>query len=156
ADVPGLARGFKASPTPMSDFRQRVLSGIAWNSVAQIGSQIINFVVSLILTRLLPPSSFGLIAMAGVVTGFFAIFPGLGLGAALVQKADVEARHFTSICWVSLLVSAGLGLLVALSGPLAARSFSEPALTAILIALALQFPLSALGAIHRVHLRREL
>jgi PST family polysaccharide transporter len=140
----------------MSDFRQRVLKGIAWNSVAQIGGQVINFVVSLVLTRLLPPSSFGLIAMAGVVTGFFAIFPGLGLGAALVQKADVEARHFTSIYWVNLLMSAGLGLLVALSGPLAARSFAEPALTAILVALALQFPLSALGSIHRVHLRREL
>jgi PST family polysaccharide transporter len=140
----------------MSDFRRRVLHGFAWNSVAQIGNQAINFVVSLVLTRLLPPSSFGLIAMAGVVTGFFSVFPGLGLGAALVQKTDAEARHFTSIYWVNLLVSGALALLVALTGPLAARAFSEPLLVAILGALALQFPLAALGSIHRVHLRREL
>jgi PST family polysaccharide transporter len=140
----------------MSEFRKRVIAGIAWNSIAQIGTQVINFVTTLILTRLLPPSSFGLIAMAGVVTGFFAIFPGLGLGAALVQKADAEERHFTSIYWVNLFVSLALALMVAACGPFAARSFSEAALTPILGALALQFPLSALGSIHRVHLRRAL
>ncbi len=140
----------------MSEFRRRVLHGIAWNTVAQVGSQAINFTVTLVLTRLLPPSSFGLIAMAGVVTGFFSIFPGLGLGAALEQKTDADERHYTSIFWVNLFVSGALGILVALAGPVAARSFTEPELTPILAALGLQFPIMALGAIHRVHLRRAL
>jgi O-antigen/teichoic acid export membrane protein len=140
----------------VSELRRGIVRGVAWNALSQVGNQVINLGITVLLTRILPASTFGLIAMAGVFTGFFLVFPGLGLGAALVQKADAEERHFTSVYWVNLLFSFFLAALVALAGPVAAWFFREPALVPILGALAFQFPITAIAAISRVRLRREL
>ncbi len=140
----------------MTELRRGILRGVAWNGLAQAGNQAINLGVMVVLTRILPASTFGLVAMAGVFTGFFSLFPGLGLGAALVQKEDAEERHFVSVFWVNAGLSLALAALVALMGPVGAWFFDEPALVGILGALAVQFPITAIGAISRVRLRRDM
>ena len=82
------------------NLRQKTVSGIGWSSVAQVGRQLIMFLITVLLARLLTPEDFGLVGMILVFTGFVALFGELGFGAALIQRKEVDETYLSSIFWV--------------------------------------------------------
>ena len=81
----------------MGEFRARTLSALSWSGIAQVARQLLQFVISVILARLLSPQEFGLIGMIVVFTGFARIFSDIGMGAALIQKLNLEQRHLNTV-----------------------------------------------------------
>lgn len=87
---------------------KKIKSGLFWVFVNQGGNQVIQFVISIVLARLIAPSEFGLISMVIFFTGFADVFKNLGMGAALIQKSDVDDRDYSTVFWLYL----GLGFLL--------------------------------------------
>lgn len=140
----------------MNDLRRLVVSGTAWNVIAGLGRYAFDLVVNIVLARVLLPSDFGVVAMATVVSAFVAIFGTFGLGSALVQRSQIDARHVSAVFWLSLLIGVGIGAVTAAAGPLAAWFYGEPRLTTILLVLALQFPIAGLLTVPQSLLQRDL
>ena len=75
----------------MANFtKQEVVKNFSWRYLGRFGSQIISFVVTIILARLLTPDAFGAVAIVSIFTNFLQVFVDSGLGTALVQKKNAE------------------------------------------------------------------
>src|SRR5687768_1998645 len=78
-------------------------------------SQGFKFCVSLgttmVLGRLLRPEDYGLIGMVAVVIGFVSMFKDLGLSAATVQREEITSAQVSTLFWVNVSLSVGVGLL---------------------------------------------
>lgn len=136
--------------------RERTITGVGWTAVAQTGRQVSQFVVSVILARLLTPEDFGLVAMIVVFTGFATLFGEMGFSAALVQRQKPEERHYSSIFWLSLLAGLVLAGVVVAVAPAVAKFYDEARLTSLTVLLALNFPISSLSLVQRAVLMRAM
>ncbi|WP_407931335.1 oligosaccharide flippase family protein, partial [Ignavibacterium album] len=95
----------------MINLKQKTISGIAWNTIGKISNQILQFILSVILMRLLLPSDYGLLAMAMVLIGFAGIFSEFGFSSALVQNQYINESHKSSIFWLNIIIGSLLTLL---------------------------------------------
>lgn len=139
----------------MSGMRQKAASGVKWITISQAIRGIAQLLGLFILARLLPPSDFGLIAIATVFTGVASLFRDFGTAAAIIQKPQISAKLLDCVFWLNLLFGLGIALLLFLVSPLVAYSFAEPRLIHVLWMLALTFPISALGVVHQALLERK-
>jgi len=140
----------------MRDLRRRTLSGLNWSAVGQSFQQLAAFLFSIMLARILTPDDFGLIAMVLVFSGFATLLSELGLGAALVQRAELAHGHINAAFWANLVAGFVLALTFFVLAPVLASFYSHPALEAISRAVALLFIVSALGVVQGALLQREM
>ena len=118
---------------------KRAMSAASWRFAASAVGAVLSFGIHIWLARLLPPSDFGLIAMAFIFTGLARIVSNFGLPAAVVQRADLTEEHIRTAFTLSSL----LGLIVMLSlialSPLSTLVFPEPRLPALIQTLSVMF-----------------
>ncbi|MBD2355855.1 MOP flippase family protein [Tolypothrix sp. FACHB-123] len=135
---------------------QKATKGIVWSIAQKWGMQVISFVTFLLLSRLLEPKAFGLVAMATVFTAFIEIFMDQGFSDAIVQRKDLEPEHLDTAFWTSVLSGILLaGIAIAIAKPIAGL-FQEPQLVPVIMWLALSLPIDALSSTQKGILRREI
>jgi len=139
-----------------SDLKRKVVSGSAWTLFANVSSQAISFIVTVVLARILTPSDFGVVAISAVFIGVITLFQDVGMGAALIQRKDIDEDYLSTSFSVSLLAGALLAALVAAVSPLVAAFYREAVLRDILLVSSLGFLLSPFTSIHTSVLSRRL
>src|SRR4051794_11905465 len=100
-----------------------VASGAAWSSLGRTGAQLVQFLASLVLARLLSPHDFGLFATVLIFTNFAGILFELGLGSALVHARELVEADLSTVFWVNALGGVALAGLLAAAGPALAAFF---------------------------------
>ena len=138
------------------NLRTRTVRGVSWSAVSQAVTQSFAFTISIVLARLLGPKAYGLIGMVTVFTGFAALFGGLGLGAAIVQRKELEPRHLNTAFWVNVIFGSAITLLMAAMAPLVAWFYREPLLTPLTAVIALRFVMDGLQVVQSAILSREM
>lgn len=126
----------------------KLAAGAIWWSALEIATRFgTQFVVMVILARLLSPSDFGLIAILLIFTGIGALLVDSGFGTALIQRQhttdDDETTVFLSSCTIGV-VAAGV---LYVGAPAIAAFFSQPRLVELSRAIAVVLPLGALAAV---------
>jgi len=138
------------------NLRQKTIKGIGWSILSRFGVQTVQFVLGVVLARLLLPEDFGLIGMIVVFVGFAQIFVDMGFGAALIQKQDTEPTHYYSVFWLN----AGIGLLLMIffmsMAPIIANFYAEPVLIPLTLLLSTKFLIGALGMVHEARLKKAM
>ena len=140
----------------MTFIHQRTLTGIGWSSISQVIKQVLAFSIAVILARLLSPREFGLLAMVIVFTGFIDVFTDMGLGAAIIQKPDLEPRHVNAVFWANTGVGVLLTVLVIMAAPLIALFFRLPALRLMTTVLAFNFLVGSFRVVQESLLLRQM
>jgi O-antigen/teichoic acid export membrane protein len=140
----------------MTNLRQRTVKGVSWSAVSQLVTQCFTWAISIILARILGPKAYGLIGMTAVFSGFAMLFSDLGLGAAIVQRANLEKRHLDTAFWINALAGFVMTGLMAACAPLIASFYNEPRLTWLSIVIAFQFFLGGLNVVQQALIRREM
>ncbi|TWI46056.1 O-antigen/teichoic acid export membrane protein [Pseudoduganella flava] len=136
--------------------KKDVLTGLKWVAGAKFASQIVSWVVTIIVMRMLVPADYGLMAMASVFLAWCAMFVEMGLAPALVQAKEVSTEKLRQAQGIFMLVNFAVVLLLVACAPLAARFFDEPHLTLLIRVMSLQFVLTPFGLISEVLLQRGL
>lgn len=139
-----------------ADLKKKVLSGSAWTLSANVSSQAISFAVTVVLARLLAPDDFGVVAISSVFTGVVTLFQDVGMGAALIQRKDIDDDYLSTSFSVSLLAGVALALMLAAASPAIAWFYGEPVLRDILLVSAIGFVLSPFTSIHTSILSKRL
>ncbi|MEM6586700.1 MAG: oligosaccharide flippase family protein, partial [Pseudomonadota bacterium] len=95
----------------MKGQRTRLLKGAAWVSAANILINLLGLVSLFLLTRLLLPEDFGLVAIATALAEVIGVVTELTLASALIQRRKIEPVHFDTAWTLNVLrasVVAGL------------------------------------------------
>ena len=81
--------------------KNTTIKNFIWRFAERCGAQLVTFIVSIVLARLLAPEDYGTIALVTVFTTILQVFVDSGLGTALIQKKMqmiwISPRYFTSI-----------------------------------------------------------
>jgi PST family polysaccharide transporter len=131
------------------------ISNIRWVAISQIARVSIQLVSISVFSRLLPPSDFGVLAMATVIINFANLFRDMGTSAALINAAELSAELLNTVFWSNVAFGLILAALTAGTAPLMAATFKEPLLRDILLLLSLTFPVTALGLVQQALLERR-
>ncbi|MCZ2817755.1 lipopolysaccharide biosynthesis protein [Modestobacter sp. VKM Ac-2984] len=119
----------------------------------RIGVQVLSVVL---LSRLLSPADYGLLAMTTVVIGIADIFRDLGLSTAAVQARVLTRGQRSNLFWINSAIGLGLALLVFAGAPLLAAVYGRPELTALTQVLCWTFVLNGIATQYRADLTRRL
>ena len=141
----------------LGEHRPRPLARVGFvNMTRQALSIIFQFFLTIILSRLLPPSTFGLLAMATFFSGFLSMLSGSGIVQSTVQKKNLNINELNGVFWLNNAISVVLALLFVGSAPLIANFYNEPELSNICIVLGLLFFLQNLFSAHHALIERTM
>ncbi len=132
------------------------MSSLHWSALGRFSSQMVTWIITILVIRMLTPADYGLMALAWMFISVFAAFEGIGMTAALIQKQGLTEALIRKLFAAVLVVGAGLYGFVYLVAPLIAAFFDEAALTALIRVLAVTIPLAALGALPLALVQKEL
>jgi lipopolysaccharide exporter len=141
----------------MRDLGRRAFRGLIWAGAADAIGKLLVFAATLVLARLLVPSEFGLVAFCLSIIYALDYVSDLGLGSALIYRADAEDPRVSSTAfWIGIVGSLILYGICWLIAPLLADVGPGDEVVGLFRVLALQFPAAALGKAHEYRLRRAL
>ena len=136
--------------------QQKAVKGIFWSFVQKWGRAGLTTITFVILSRLLAPEAFGLVALATAFTVFIELFLDQGFGSAIVQREKLDPEHLDTAFWLNVLTSILMtGGLIAVSG-LLGELFDEPRLGSVLRWLSITLILSGLSSTQISILQRKL
>lgn len=101
-----------------------VISSLLWKFLERSGTQGVQFVVSIVLARLLAPADFGLIALVTVFIGLSTVFVQTGFNTSLIQKKNADNLDFSTVFYSSLGIAAFLYGVLFICAPLIAEFFN--------------------------------
>ena len=125
----------------------------ALSQAVQVATQIASV---LILSRILAPGDFGLVAMIAPVVGLLGMLQDFGLVQATVQKKDLKREEVNFLFWVNVAASTAMALVIVALSPLVAAFYQEPRVGPLTAAMAVPMILGALGAQHMALLNRRM
>lgn len=108
---------------------KKVATNIIWRFLESCGAQSVNFMVSIILARLLEPELYGTLALITVFTTIISLFIDLGLGTALIQKKETDEIDFCSVFYFNIFSGLILYFILFLCAPLIANFYNNSNLT---------------------------
>ena len=113
------------------DNRKTVTSNLFWRFSERILAQLVAFVVSVIIARLLDPSVYGTVALITVFFMFLQVFVDSGLGNALIQKKDADDLDFSTVFYTNLFFCSILYIAVFFASPLISKFYKDYDLTMV-------------------------
>ena len=136
--------------------KEKTIKGLSWSFVDNSAAQIITFVITIVLARLLAPSEFGII---GYITFFVAIsstFVDGGFMDALIRKNDCTQTDYSTVFFYNLTIGVLLYLLLLFLAPLAESFFEAPGFALILRVAGLVLIINAVGSIQLTLLTKRI
>lgn len=136
--------------------KMKILSGMIWKLLERGGTQGVQFVVQIVLARLLLPEDYGLIAMTVIFITMANIFVQSGFNIALIQKKNTTEADFSSVFYLSLLVAGILYMILFFAAPPIAAFFGEPQLVPVLRILSITLFFGAFSSIQNAVIARGM
>lgn len=111
--------------------KDSTIKGVAWNSIGTVGAGLINFIITLILARLISPGDFGVLELLVVFVTISDTFVDSGFGLALIRDNKASNLDKTSVFYTNLVVSIIIYLLLFVLAPFVADFYEVEALTSL-------------------------
>jgi teichuronic acid exporter len=134
----------------------KVISSLLWKFMERSGTQGIQFIVQIILARLLAPEQFGIIALVMVFINIAQVFVQSGFNTALIQKKDADELDFSSVFYLSLFVAILLYVLIYFAAPYIADFYRDPILVSILRVLGFTLFFGVFNSIQNAYIARNM
>ena len=135
---------------------KKILTNFIWRFAERCGSQIVTFVVSVVLARILAPSDYGTITLVTVFTTILQVFVDSGLGTALVQKKDADDLDFSSVFYFNCALCLVLYLGMFAAAPLIAKFYENTELVPIIRVISLTVGVSGLKNVQQAYVSRNM
>lgn len=136
--------------------RDHVYSGVKWNAIGKFGHYGTQFIVSIILARLLLPEEFGLIGMLAIFTAIAQVFIVSGMTAALIQKKDATSVDYSTVFFYNIVVALIFYLLLFFSADYIANFYNQPELSRLTKYISIVFLINSFGSVQATLLSKNL
>ena len=115
---------------------------LIWASFNQFGVQIINFIVTLLLPRLLSPKEVGTIALISILIAIGSMLINSGLTQSLLRTPNINENDYANIFYINLIISVIIYLLVFFLSPIISSFYNLEILKNIIRVFSLTFILN--------------
>ena len=140
----------------MSEFVAKTVNGVIWSAIERLAVRGIQFIISIVLARLLMPSDYGLIAMLSIFLAIAQSFVDSGFSNALIQKHNRTEIDCSTVFYFNIIVGIVLYLILFFcSGPIS-DFYSEPRLQLIVKVSGLSIIINSFGVVQRAKLSINL
>ena len=140
----------------MDNSKQNVFSNVIWRFAERCGAQVVSFIVSIVLARILAPEAYGTIALIMVFTNILQVFVDSGLGNALIQKKDADDLDFSTVFYANITVCLVLYVSVFLCAPAIANFYNDESLVAVIRVLSLTLVISGVKNVQQAYVSKKL
>ena len=136
--------------------RGKVISGFLWRFAERIASQLVQFVVSVVLARVLAPEAFGTISLVLVFTQILQVFVDSGMGSALIQKKDADDIDFSTVFYFNIVWCTLTYMVAFFAAPAVGAFYNNPDLVPITRVLATTLLVSGVRNVQQAYVSRTL
>lgn len=111
--------------------KKKITNGILWSTVETLATKGIQFLLSILIARLVSPSDYGIIAMLAIFLAIAQSFSDCGFSLALIQKKDRTEADFSTVFYFNLIIAIISYLLLVIMSPYIATFYKEPLLNVV-------------------------
>jgi O-antigen/teichoic acid export membrane protein len=136
--------------------KNKTIAALFWSFFERIGHQVIQFVISITLARLLLPEEFGLVAMLTVFIAVAVAFVHGGFGQALIQKQNAHLVDESSVFYFNILIAILLYGLLYLAAPFISEFYDMPILTSLTRVLSFNIIIGSFAKVQNALMNKNL
>jgi len=136
--------------------KNKVISSLIWKFLERGGVQGVQFVLSIILARLVTPEDYGVIAILLVFIQIATVFIQSGFNTALIQKKESDDLDFSSIFYLSLFVAGILYVILFFTSPFVAGFYKSEELTKLLRVISLTLFFGAVNSVQNAYVSKTM
>lgn len=140
----------------MANRSTKVFTNFIWRFAERSCAQIIQFVVTILLARIITPKEYGVVALLMVVISIMTSFVNCGLGTALVQKKDADELDFSTVFYANVCFGGLLYVVLFFCAPAIALYYENTSLTPYLRVLGISLIISSLYNVQQSYVSRNL
>ncbi len=138
------------------DKKQSVITNFIWRFMERGGTYVMNFIVSIVLARLLDPSLYGTIALVTAITTILQVFVDSGMANSLIQKKDTDDLDYSSVFYFNLAFCLLLYTGLFLCAPWISRLYRIPELTPIVRVLGLTIVVAGVKNVQQAYVAKTM
>ena len=136
----------------MNNIKSQTIKGVIWSSIERFSIQGVQFVLSIIMARLLSPNDYGLIGIVFVFISISQVFIDAGFTNALIQKQNRSEADFSTVFYINFSISCIFYIILFFTAPIIASFYENTLLTSIIRVYSISLILNSLIAVHRTKL----
>lgn len=136
--------------------KKKAAKGVIWSAIERFSVQGIQFILSIIIARLVAPSEYGLIAMLSIFLAIAQSFIDSGFSNALIQKQNRTEIDYSTVFYFNIAVAFGLYGIFYISSPYIASFYKEPQLETIAKWVGINIIILAFSIVQRARLSIQL
>ncbi len=134
----------------------RIAKGMVWRLLERGGIQLIQFLVQLLLARVLSPSDYGILAIVNVFIAFSNTLINNGLGNAIIQRTDSEDADYSTVFYVQIAIALICILVLIFGAPFIEHYYNVESLSLYVRAMSIILLLEALSSMQLTALRKNM
>lgn len=139
-----------------NNLKNKVMSALLWKFAERIAAQLVTFIVSIVLARLLSPDDYGAIALVMIFITIANVFVVNGFGSALIQKKNTDNVDFSSVFYFNIAFSIFLYFLLFITSPYIATFYSMEILSPVLRVLGLRIIVAGVNSVQQAYVSRNM
>lgn len=136
--------------------QSKAINGFIWKLSERMSAQIVTFIVSVILARLLSPEDYGAIAIVMIFISLANVFVINGFGTALIQKKKINNVDFSSVFYFNITFSILIYIILFMAAPAISNLYNMKILTPVLRVLGLRIIVAGINSIQQAYVSRNL
>ena len=141
----------------MSDnITQQIKKGIFWTFSERLSAKIVQFILQLILARLLTPDDYGLSALILAFVNIANIFVIGGFNTALIQKKESARIDYSSVFFVSISFAVLLYVVLYICSPIIANFFNDDRIVSLLRVISISLIIGSYSSVQVAYLTKNM
>lgn len=138
------------------DIKSQAKKAVIWSFISNIANHAVQFIIGIVLARLLSPSDYGITALPAVFLALAQCFIDSGFSSALIRKPDLTEEDLSTAFYFNIVVGVFFYTVFFFASPLIADFYNVPILSTILKVTALSTLFGPLTSVHYVMFSRNL
>lgn len=129
--------------------RKQTVSGVMWSFIERFSVQGVQFIITIIMARILTPADYGLIGMLAIFMGVSQVFIDGGFSKALIQAKEKDECDYSTVFYINLGISILFYAILFFAAPYIAAFYNQPLLTPITRVYTFNLVINSLAAVNR-------
>jgi O-antigen/teichoic acid export membrane protein len=136
--------------------KKNAFVNLKWSFFQQISGQILGFIVSIVLARLLVPADFGLMGMIYIILTIGTVLIDSGLSTSLIRSETVNQKELSTVFYANISIAILFYFIIFVIAPFVATFYKQEILTNLIRFQGLTLIFSSIWSIQNVLLIKEL